>query len=1530
MTDQPTLARLAGWWLVPWLMACLVYAEDLAEPPEQSPTTAEAPVRDSVDARIPKDPKVDALWDASELALRDQNWKQVIDLQQKLLDYPEDALIESAPGRWESVRTAANRVLRQAPPEVLANYEQQYGGLAAQLLQQAQGEHAQARLVEVATRYFHTPAGALAAARLSAWHFDQREFIPATQWNRELIERGWALKAPLAWRLQAALTARFAGATDLQPFLAGWFDVSQTTRVTLGDQTQTVQQWWEQVSSPLVTTPPLEEWKQFGGSNLRWAAASPEEPLLLRNWGRSLASTDSMRQRMAQLLNDINDQGLPLIPAGSPVVIGDKVAFRDLRGVQVVNRQTGKSLWRTEEGISPERILNGVPSEGQGLDNAWRVRLGAAQFDEEYFGESAEMHPLASWLFRDATNAFISSDGLRLYVLEDVAVMTRHQAGYFGEDDPEGADPFGATWSSNRLSAYDLETGRLAWTIGGPATAEAVALPLAGAFLLGVPAIDRGELYVVASTGQEVRLQALDPETGRPRWSQLLAFSDTKIELDIPRRWLSAPVAIHAGLVICPTTVGWLVAVDRTRHCIAWAQRYQPKSEDPDLDPASQFLSQQSLGDAWCVGAPLVSGNAVLLATPEVDQLLCLDLLDGHVRWSRDRKDGLYLATASAQAVVVAGQTSISAIDLANGKPLWTTKWADDEQPLGRGVRYGNSLAIPLSNDQLAVIDIETGKRLQSIAVPKDAPLGNLVKVGQQFLSLGWSGCQAFSERTHFLEDLATQQAQQPREPETLLRAARFAQLQNDHRQVAMSLADIARELWSSAQLSQRDQLLWTSYRHLARAETDQDAPWYSALEALANSPARQLDLLAVKVDRLVASHQVPKAFSLLWEECQNTPSTTEVVPRPDDSGNDVTPAVWIAGRMQTLWTTATADDRATIQAVITRQVEQARAGTIDDQLRIWPWVAEHPEAIRLSWSIAENWAQGHYLDRAEAVLRTGLAHPDLASRLETELRIARLQLRSGIPLDHRARLLKLRADHGSLTLPSGQTVAEIMREWRLLHVPAAPVSALEAGNRQHPLTMVRLPAGHQPTVQELVPPDTSPFYSTVSFQLEPDEQRLVYRDQQQGRLLGMIPLRVLAQSEDTGYSPYHFFGQRLLILHRNVLQMVSLAQRRVVWSVSVGHERGLDWEGHRQEPRALEETDDFYDEPGYWQLQNDNQGRLIFANDQGIGILEQRGFSVYDAVTGQLRWRHRRMPPYAQVVGTPDVVVVIDTQTDDLKTFRTRDGQPVEISQLADRLKRSIAIKQDDLITIHTKPGIQLFALDTRQLSIRRQNIFTGKVLWNVDVRNGSHLGKLGDDSLLIVGPSRAALQDRHAIDILDLNTGSLHSYDPVPIPNSAESLLPLIDAERLYLVINNNDYADNYGDSLLSTHVDGLVIAWDRQTGRMLWRTSVEEQNLVLDRFAESPLLVFLSREWKQVAQASYTKLRLLVLDKVTGRVRLTSESPSLFGGFHGLKVLPGTTGVELTSYNMRLRLTPQGQAADAASESPGEAAPTTTDDN
>ncbi len=542
----------------------------LGVPDMRDPNTPDGTARDPVDSRIPKDPQIDAIWKGAQEAVQKQDWKQGTELLQRLLDYPEDAVVEQEPGRWESVRGRASRLMGELPAAARTDYERRFGGLALQLLNQQKVQPDPDKLVEIDTRYSHPDAGAMAAALLARWHFDQQEFLLATYWNRDLWARGWSGTKSQGWLLQAAFAARQAGLEDFQTEVAPLIGDDSMTLVEIGGRRISAREWWQnaRLASPGLPVP--ANWQEFGGTAARLSASPSGEPLLLPQWSQPLTDVPSVQEKLTSLLRDLRDDHVPAIPATSPVIMGDRVAFRDLRSVRVVDLKSGQTLWQTEEGVSPERILNGIPAQMLDRGNMWRMRVDAERFDDEYQGGAADMHPLSSWMFRDGTSGFLSCDQQRLYVLEDVAVMTRNQTGYGDNGEGDVTDQFGATWASNRLSAYELATGRLVWTIGGPATTESITLPLAGSFFFGVPAIEQDELYVVATSGQEIRLQALDPATGRPRWSQLLAYSDTKIELDVARRWLGAPVAVRDGLIVCPTTVGWVVAVDRARRCLLW------------------------------------------------------------------------------------------------------------------------------------------------------------------------------------------------------------------------------------------------------------------------------------------------------------------------------------------------------------------------------------------------------------------------------------------------------------------------------------------------------------------------------------------------------------------------------------------------------------------------------------------------------------------------------------------------------------------------------------------------------------------------------------------------------------------------------------------------------------------------------------------------------------------------------------------------------------------------------------------------
>jgi len=138
-----------------------------------------------------------------------------------------------------------------------------------------------------------------------------------------------------------------------------------------------------------------------------------------------------------------------------------------------------------------------------------------------------------------------------------------------------------------------------------------------------------------------------------------------------------------------------------------------------------------------------------------------------------------------------------------------------------------------------------------------------------------------------------------------------------------------------------------------------------------------------------------------------------------------------------------------------------------------------------------------------------------------------------------------------------------------------------------------------------------------------------------------------------------------------------------------------------------------------------------------------------------------------------------------------------------------------------------------------------------------------------------------------------------------SKSELFAIADQHNLYFIVNRRDRESYYySDGIAPLHVNGLVFAFDRKTGRQLWKQKVQNQNLVRQQFNHSPMLVFAARKYVQKPFA-YSTLSLLVLDKQTGRRLVERTAPSnSYSDYHNLSLNMDERYIELRSYNQRIR--------------------------
>jgi len=161
------------------------------------------------------------------------------------------------------------------------------------------------------------------------------------------------------------------------------------------------------------------------------------------------------------------------------------------------------------------------------------------------------------------------------------------------------------------------------------------------------------------------------------------------------------------------------------------------------------------------------------------------------------------------------------------------------------------------------------------------------------------------------------------------------------------------------------------------------------------------------------------------------------------------------------------------------------------------------------------------------------------------------------------------------------------------------------------------------------------------------------------------------------------------------------------------------------------------------------------------------------------------------------------------------------------------------------------------------------------------------------------------------------------------AQGVTLLADRSLYYLAINgpgdqnNNPGGGPWSNFLPTTGVrcvpvNGNVYAYERDSWKLKWRVEVPQQMLVLDSFAELPMLVFTSRYNKLLGNGPQrwwvNGAAVKVIDKRTGK--LLDDKPELNNNngqqFHAYNVDLKAGKVEMVSYNYKVTYFLEGSSA------------------
>ncbi len=717
--------------------------------------------------RLPHEPQVvSEISDAREL-LASGDYEAAIDVLQPLLEEGEDFFEFEPDQPATSSLDRVESLLRGMPPEAIETYRRRFEPLAAQRLAQARQRGDLTELLAVVRIYPLTRAATEATESAGAFAFDQGETaLAARLWERLLpatevgpLRTSRLIRIAQAWTLAGQPEQAVEYVRELSP-LAQTSPLEYEGKLLSPPATGDVA-WLNKVFGPVVPLVPQRslDWRMSGGHPRRWGNGPLVSPLQRGRWSYPLidsydfyvAGKDQKFQSVLQFLetkylkNDRLETArtVPLV-LGSPLVDGETVLVQGIASLKALDARTGQIRW---SGVVKDDTF--LYWSERNYAETGTISNGHDQLVEAYLGQR-------SWM--NQTGASLASDGRQVYAVSCTGMIgaTPPQNIFMRNRMPPTRHELTPP-SDNRLLAYDIQSGLLKWESGGPSVAmqydedgrlTGESRRLGGAFFLGAPLPLDGQLFVLAEDKGQIRLYSLSPETGEAEWSLPLLNPDNPIAYDLTRRQYGLSPSYAGGLLICPTGDGVVVAVDPLRRRMEWFRQYQTRdvTADPRMARMLRIQIQMQQGSRngnegildhqlrerrWFDATPILTAGRIVLPAPENHMLYCLELETGKTLWEIPRGEGLFVAACTERHCLIAGERSLQAVGLSDGKVKWSQAIPT---PTGRGVVSGNQYLLPVATHEILAFHLRTGQILARSGIDPAHTAGSLVAAGDRLL----------------------------------------------------------------------------------------------------------------------------------------------------------------------------------------------------------------------------------------------------------------------------------------------------------------------------------------------------------------------------------------------------------------------------------------------------------------------------------------------------------------------------------------------------------------------------------------------------------------------------------------------------------------------------------------------------------------------------------------------------------------------------------------------------------------------------
>lgn len=967
------LGWLLSGWLVGWGLASQAKA--------QFPGMAQSDAPEEVFLLAPR--PLLRLLQEGKTAFQEERWADGISALSTLLWSQEDTLPADLRGQDffiepplagllnKSVKGEAIRMLSELPAEGRRTLELQFGVTARRELSEAIAARDFERMGEVARKYLHTEAGYDAQVILAQYKLTNGHPLAAAGLLQQLLEYPAARQrygAGLALATARALRAAgdIAAASTSLRLATRHFPGESLTIAGQQIPLDATTNWQELLSrdaqreQPIINTAAGNAWTMTGGSPERNATSQLSMPLPTERWVREIHSSLPEKEAIERQAHAEIQKGRVLLPKFELRMIGDLVLTKTTdASLLAIDFGTGVIKWPLYFHNAPVQLTN-LPYAEAGGNAPLSDELQNRVWGSSAFGK-------------------FSCDAERLYFVSGPGDHILSDESMFRVDN--------TAQDSNFLEGASLQAqGAIQWRVGGSSGVDEPRL--AGAYFLGPPLPYEGELYCVIDVRGETKLAVLEASTGKLRWQQqLVQSSNPLLRTDTERRSQALSPTIADGVILCPTGVGAIVAVDLMSHGLRWGATYSTHRNNTSIT----FRQRGAFGQGpefsaaerrWQEPALIAQSGVVAVSPPESDEMFCRDIASGALRMAPQRRNAFrYIAGLRNGRLFAVGERQVVAIDLASERPVWQREFPKGLTLAGKGLWQSDSMLIPLTENQLIRVSTEDGSVMDKAEVAQ--PLGNLFAYKDQLLSVSASAVTAYYTRDALTKRVAERLATDADDTWALNQQSQLALAQGDMSQALQSLEKSYALDPSSADTRYLLVDLLLDGLVTDFPEFESLAHKYAHIVEFGPQRFRFLQQLALGQIR---SGQYLDAFERLLSlipQVGNTFATTLNRQRDValEDGRQVDSDVWIATELARAYARATPDDRQEMQRLIElelRSIENTMVPLRREKLRYLQWL---PPASTPLLELAKSLLGGDEQTIAEQLLQAPLHAGDEGTR---------------------------------------------------------------------------------------------------------------------------------------------------------------------------------------------------------------------------------------------------------------------------------------------------------------------------------------------------------------------------------------------------------------------------------------------------------------------------------------------------------------------------------------------------------------------